>query len=184
MNEEVDFILESTEENMQKALKHLEKQLLNIRAGKASPAMLGSVMVEYYGAMTPLQQVANVNTPDARTITIQPFERKSIPDIQKGIMLANLGFNPMQNADSVIINVPPLTEERRRELSKQAKAEAEEAKIGIRNDRKVANNDLKKLEISEDLSKIAEENVQILTDTYIKKVDVIFENKEKEIMTV
>lgn len=184
MNEEVDFILESTEENMQKALKHLEKQLLNIRAGKASPAMLGSVMVEYYGVMTPLQQVANVNTPDARTITIQPFERKSIPDIQKGIMLANLGFNPMQNADSVIINVPPLTEERRRELAKQAKAEAEEAKIGIRNDRKVANNDLKKLDISEDLLKIAEENVQTLTDTYIKQVDGIFENKEKEIMTI
>src|SRR5690606_12992606 len=100
MNEEVDFILESTEENMQKAIKHLEKQLLNIRAGKATPAMLGSVMVEYYGAMTPLQQVANINTPDARTLSIQPFEKKSIPDIQKGIMMANLGFNPVQNADS------------------------------------------------------------------------------------
>lgn len=184
MNEEVDFILESTEENMQKAIKHLEKQLLNIRAGKASPAMLGSVMVEYYGTMTPLQQVANVNTPDARTLSIQPFERKSIPDIQKGIMMANLGFNPVQNADSVIINVPPLTEERRRELAKQAKAEAEEAKIGIRNDRKVANNDLKKLDISEDLLKIAEENVQDLTDKYIKKVEGVFENKEKEIMTI
>lgn len=184
MNEEVDFILESTEENMQKALKHLEKQLLNIRAGKASPAMLGSVMVEYYGTMTPLQQVANVNTPDARTLSIQPFERSTIPDIQKGIMAANLGFNPMTNADSVIINVPPLTEERRRELAKQAKAEAEEAKIGIRNDRKVANNDLKKLDISEDLLKIAEENVQDLTDKYIRKVDSIYENKEKEIMTI
>lgn len=184
MNEEVDFILESTEENMQKAIKHLEKQLLNIRAGKATPAMLGSVMVEYYGAMTPLQQVANVNTPDARTLSIQPFERKSIPDIQKGIMMANLGFNPVQNADSVIINVPPLTEERRKELAKQAKAEAEDAKIGIRNDRKVANNDLKKLDISEDLLKIAEENVQTLTDKYIRKVDSIYEIKEKEIMTI
>lgn len=184
MNEEVDFILDSTEENMQQAIKHLEKQLLNIRAGKASPAMLGSVMVEYYGSMTPLNQVANVNTPDARTITIQPFERNTIPNIEKGIMVANLGFNPMNNGDSVIINVPPLTEERRRELAKQAKAEAEDAKIGIRNDRKVANNDIKKLEISEDLMKIAEENVQKLTDTYIKKVDSIFENKEKEIMTV
>lgn len=184
MNEEVDFILESTEENMQKALKHLEKQLLNVRAGKASPAMLGSVMVEYYGTMTPLQQVANVNTPDARTLTIQPFERNTIPDIQRGIMMANLGFNPMTNADSVIINVPPLTEERRRELAKQAKAEAEEAKIGIRNDRKVANNDLKKLDISEDLSKIAEENVQELTDKYIRQVDSIYEIKEREIMTI
>ncbi|HSP82184.1 MAG TPA: ribosome recycling factor [Gillisia sp.] len=184
MNEEVDFILDSTEENMQQAIKHLEKQLLNIRAGKASPAMLGSVMVEYYGSMTPLNQVANVNTPDARTITIQPFERNIIPNIEKGIMVANLGFNPMNNGESVIISVPPLTEERRRELAKQAKAEAEEAKIGIRNDRKVANNDIKKLEISEDLMKIAEENVQKLTDTYIKKVDSIFENKEKEIMTI
>lgn len=184
MNEEVDFILDSTEENMQQAIKHLEKQLLNIRAGKASPAMLGSVMVEYYGSMTPLNQVANVNTPDARTITIQPFERNTIPNIEKGIMVANLGFNPMNNGESVIISVPPLTEERRRELAKQAKAEAEEAKIGIRNDRKVANNDIKKLEISEDLMKIAEENVQKLTDTYIKKVDSILENKEKEIMTI
>ena len=184
MNEEVDFILDSTEENMQQAIKHLEKQLLNIRAGKASPAMLGSVMVEYYGSMTPLNQVANVNIPDARTITIQPFERNTIPNIEKGIMVANLGFNPMNNGESVIISVPPLTEERRRELAKQAKGEAEDAKIGIRNDRKVANNDIKKLEISEDLMKIAEENVQILTDTYIKKVDSIFENKEKEIMTI
>lgn len=184
MNEEVDFILDSTEENMQKAIKHLEKQLLNIRAGKASPAMLGSVMVEYYGSMTPLNQVANVNTPDARTITVQPFERGTIPQIEKGIMQANLGFNPMNNGESVIINVPPLTEERRRELAKQAKAEAEEAKIGIRNDRKVANNDLKKLDISEDALKIAEDNVQELTDTYIKKVDQIFDNKEKEIMTI
>lgn len=184
MNEEVDFILESTEENMQQAIKHLEKQLLNIRAGKASPAMLGSVMVEYYGSMTPLNQVGNVNTPDARTITIQPFERNTIPQIEKGIMQANLGFNPMNNGESVIISVPPLTEERRRELAKQAKAEAEEAKIGIRNDRKVANNDIKKLDISEDLMKITEDNVQELTDTYIKKVDAIFEHKEKEIMTI
>lgn len=169
---------------MQKAIKHLEKQLLNIRAGKASPAMLGSVMVEYYGSKTPLNQVANVNTPDARTITIQPFERGLIPEIERGVMMANLGFNPMNNGESVIINVPPLTEERRRDLAKQAKAEAEDAKIGIRNDRKVANNDIKKLEISEDEKKIAEENIQDMTDRYIKKVDQILENKEKEIMTI
>lgn len=184
MDEEVSFILESTEENMQKAIKFLEKQLLNIRAGKASPAMLGGVMVEYYGAMTPLNQVANINTPDARTITVQPFERGTIPNIEKGIMAANLGFNPMNNGESVIISVPPLTEERRRELVKQAKMEAEEAKIGIRNDRKVANNEIKKLDISEDEQKIAEDNVQELTDKYIKKVDNILENKEKEIMTI
>ena len=127
MSEELDFIIESTEENMQNAIRHLEKQLLNIRAGKASPAMLGSVMVDYYGSMTPLNQVANVNTPDARTISIQPFERGTIPNIEKGILVANLGFNPMNNGESVIISVPPLTEERRKELAKQAKAEAEEA---------------------------------------------------------
>jgi ribosome recycling factor len=184
MNEEVDFILDSTAENMQNAIKHLEKQLLNIRAGKASPAMLGSVKVDYYGSMTPLNQVANINTPDARTISIQPFERGTIPHIEKGILVANLGFNPMNNGESVIINVPPLTEERRRDLAKQAKAEAEEAKIGIRNDRKVANNDLKKLDISEDLLKIAEDNVQELTDKHIRRVDTIFETKEKEIMTI
>ncbi|CAM4066606.1 ribosome recycling factor [Gillisia limnaea] len=184
MSEELDFIIESTEENMQNAIRHLEKQLLNIRAGKASPAMLGSVMVDYYGSMTPLNQVANVNTPDARTISIQPFERGTIPNIEKGILVANLGFNPMNNGESVIISVPPLTEERRKDLAKQAKAEAEEAKIGIRNDRKSANNEIKKLEISEDLAKIGEETIQELTDKYVRKVDSIFDNKEKEIMTV
>ncbi len=184
MSEELDFIIESTEENMRNAIGHLEKQLLNIRAGKASPAMLGSVMVDYYGSMTPLNQVANVNTPDARTISIQPFERGTIPNIEKGILVANLGFNPMNNGESVIISVPPLTEERRKELAKQAKAEAEEAKIGIRNDRKSANNEIKKLEISEDLAKIGEDTIQELTDKYVRKVDSIYDNKEKEIMTV
>lgn len=184
MNEDLDFIFDSTEENMQNALKHLEKQLLNIRAGKASPAMLGSVMVEYYGAKTPLNQVGNINIPDARTITIQPYERSSIPLIEKGILMANVGFNPMNNGESVIINVPPLTEERRRELVKQAKAETEEAKIGVRNDRKVANNDIKKLEISEDLKKISEDKIQELTDIHIRKIDAIFDHKEKEIMTI
>tara|TARA_R100000935_G_C2808534_1_gene153843 strand:- start:53 stop:607 length:555 start_codon:yes stop_codon:yes gene_type:complete len=184
MDEDLKFILESTEENMHNAIKHLEKQFLNIRAGKASPAMLGSVMVDYYGSMTPLAQVANINTPDARTLTIQPYEKSSITAIEKGIMFANLGFNPMNNGESVIISVPPLTEERRRELVKQAKAEAEEAKIGIRNDRKVANNDIKKLDLSEDATKIAEENIQTLTDTHIKKVDASLELKEKEIMTI
>jgi ribosome recycling factor len=184
MNEDLKFILESTEENMHNAIKLLEKQFLNIRAGKATPAMLGSVMVEYYGSMTPLAQVANINTPDARTLTIQPYEKNSITAIEKGIMFANLGFNPMNNGESVIISVPPLNEERRKELVKQAKSEAEEAKIGIRNDRKVANNDIKKLEISEDETKIAEENIQTLTDSHIKKVDASLDIKEKEIMTI
>lgn len=176
MNEELDFIIDSTQEAMQNALSFLEKQLLNIRAGKASPAMLGS--------STPLTQVANVSTPDARTLTIQPYERTMIQAIEKGIMLANLGFNPMNNGESVIINVPPLTEERRKELSKQAKAEAEEAKIGIRNDRKNANQEIKKLNISDDLKKQGENEIQSLTDTFIEKVDKIFTAKEKEIMTV
>jgi len=184
MNDEIDFIFESTEENMRNTIKHLEKQLLNIRAGKASPAMLGGVMVDYYDNMTPLNQVANVNTPDARTITIQPFERKLIPNIEKGIMMANLGFNPMNNGESVIINVPPLTEERRKELVKMAKHEAEEAKIGIRNDRKMANNEIKKVEVSEDEIKIAEENIQELTNRHIKKVEAILEVKERDIMTI
>ena len=184
MNDEIDFILDSTKEDMQKAIIHLEKQLVNIRAGKASPAMLGSVKVDYYGAQTPLNQVANVNTPDARTISIQPFEKSLIPAIEKGIMQANLGFNPMNNGDNVIINVPPLTEERRKELAKQAKAEAEEAKIGVRNDRKNANQELKKLDISEDLLKGAEADVQKLTDSYIERIDKILAVKEKEIMTV
>ena len=184
MNDEVEFIIDSAKEAMQNAIIHLEKQLVNIRAGKASPAMLGSVKVDYYGSQTPLNQVANVNTPDARTITIQPFEKSLIQAIEKGIMVANLGFNPMNNGDSVIINVPPLTEERRRELAKQAKAEAEEAKIGVRNDRKNANQDIKKVDISEDEKKMAEAEIQKLTDTYIEKIDNILAVKEKEIMTV
>src|SRR5690554_431724 len=184
MEEEIGFILDSTREAMSNALKHLEKQLLNIRAGKASPAMVGSVMVDYYGSPTPLGQVANINTPDGMTISIQPWERALIPEIERGIHLANLGFNPMNNGESVIINVPPLTEERRKELAKQAKAAGEEAKIGVRNDRKNANNDLKGLEISDDLKKIVEEDIQKMTDKHIKKIDEILAIKEKEIMTV
>ncbi|MBJ6369065.1 ribosome recycling factor [Snuella sedimenti] len=185
MNDDIQFILDTTKEAMDKAIKHLEKQLVNIRAGKASPAMLGSVMVDYYGSQTPLSQVANVNTPDGRTITVQPWEKSMLQEIERGIMYANLGFNPMNNGESIIINVPPLTEERRRELAKQAKSEAEEAKIGIRNARKDANNEIKKLEdVSEDLKNNAEIDVQQMTDKYVKKVDDIFTTKENEIMTV
>ncbi|MDN6280289.1 MAG: ribosome recycling factor [Psychroflexus sp.] len=184
MNEDVDFILDSTEEAMQDALKHLEKQLQNIRAGKANPTMLNSVMVQYYGSQTPLSQVSNINTPDARTLSVQPFEKSLIQEIEKGIMNANLGFNPMNNGTHVIINVPPLTEERRLQLSKQAKAETEEAKVGVRNDRRNALSELKKLELSEDMQKSIEEDVQKLTDKHIVKIDEIFVVKEKEIMTV
>lgn len=184
MNEDIKFILDTAKEAMDAAIKHLEKQFLNIRAGKASPAMLGSVMVDYYGSQTPLSQVANVNTPDGRTITIQPWEKSMLQEIERGIMLANLGFNPMNNGDTIIINVPPLTEERRKELAKQAKAEAEDAKIGIRNARKEANHDIKDSDVSEDLQKNAEIDIQKLTDTYVKKIDTTLEVKEKEIMTV
>ncbi len=184
MEDEIDFIIDGTREAMDNALKHLEKELANIRAGKASPAMVGSVMVDYYGSQTPLSQIANVNTPDGMTITIQPWEKGMIPEIERGIHLANIGFNPMNNGESVIISVPPLTEERRRDLAKQAKAAAEEAKIGVRNDRKNANNDLKGLEISEDLKKSLEDDIQEMTDQHIKKIDETLAKKEKEIMTV
>src|SRR6187402_3974504 len=144
MTEEIDFILESTEEAMNNSIAHLEKSFLNIRAGKASPAMLGSVFVDYYGSATPLSQVANINVPDARTITVTPWEKNMLHPIEKAIMIANLGFNPMNNGDNIIISVPPLTEERRKDLVKQAKSEAEDAKIGIRNSRQDANKEIKK----------------------------------------
>ena len=179
------FILESTKELMVNALKHLEKQFVNIRAGKASPAMLGSVMVDYYGSQTPLAQVANINTPDGRTITVQPWEKGMLQEIERSIMIANLGFNPMNNGETIIISVPPLTEERRRELAKQAKSEVEEAKISIRSARKDANSDIKKSEdTSEDVQKNAEMDVQLLTDVHVKKADDLYTAKEKEILTV
>lgn len=185
MNEDIQFILDTAEEAMDNAIKHLEKQFVNIRAGKASPAMLGSVMVNYYGSQTPLKQVSNVNTPDGRTITVQPWEKNMLQEIEKGIQIANLGFNPMNNGEIIIINVPPLTEERRRDLVKQAKAEAEDAKIGIRSARKDANTEIKKLDhVSEDLQKNGEIDIQEMTDKYVKKIDYLLEVKEKEIMTV
>ena len=187
MTEELDFISESTEASMEGSIAHLEKSFLNIRAGKASPAMLGSVFVDYYGSASPLSQVAKISVPDARTITLQPFEKSMLHPIEKAIMVANLGFNPMNNGDMIIISVPPLTEDRRRELAKQAKAEAEDAKIGIRNARKDANTDIKKLEkdgTSEDICESAEEQVQNVTNTFIKKIDELLAVKEAEIMKV
>lgn len=184
MNEEIEFIIDTTKESMQAAIDHLVKELRTIRAGKATPAMLSTVMVEYYGSQTPLSQVSNVNTPDARTISIQPWEKSMLQEIEKAIMIANLGFNPMNNGESIIINVPALTEERRRDLAKQAKAEAEHAKVGVRNARKDANNEIKKLDVSEDMKSNAEMDIQELTDTYVKEVDDKYAVKEKEIMTV
>ena len=187
MTEEIDFILESTQESMAGSIAHLEKEFVNIRAGKASPTMIGGVFVDYYGSATLISQVANINVPDARTITVQPWEKNMLGPIEKAIMVANLGFNPMNNGDIIIINVPPLTEERRRDLAKQAKAEAEDAKIGIRNARKDANTEIKKLEkegTSEDMCKTAEDEVQNLTNSYIKRIDEILAVKEAEIMKV
>jgi len=184
MNEEIRFILDAAKEGMDAAISHLEKEFVKIRAGKASPSMLSNVMVDYYGSQTPLSQVSNINTPDARTISVQPWEKSLLPEIEKAIMNANLGFNPMNNGDLVIINVPPLTEERRVQLVKQAKAEAEDAKVGVRNARQDANKEIRELDISEDLEKNAETDVQDLTDTYIKKIDTFLENKEAEIMKV
>lgn len=184
MNEEIKFILDSTRESMDAAILHLEKEFVNIRAGKASPAMVGSVMVDYYGSQTPLSQVANVNTPDGRTISIQPWEKSMLQEIERGIMLANIGFNPMNNGEMIIINVPPLTEERRKDLVKQAKGAAEDAKVSTRTARQDANKEIKKLDASEDLKANGEIDVQELTDTYIKKVDELLAVKEKEIMTV
>lgn len=187
MEEELDFIMESTEEAMQHAITHLEKEFVNIRAGKASPAMLGSVFVDYYGSQTPLSQVSNLATPDARTITVTPWEKNMLHPIEKAIMIANIGFNPMNNGESIIINVPPLTEERRRDLAKQAKMHAEDAKVSIRNCRKDANTEIKKLEkngLSEDICKSAEEDVQQLTNSFTRKVDELLTVKEAEIMKV
>lgn len=184
MNEEITFILDAAKEGMDAAISHLEKEFIKIRAGKASPSMLSNVRVDYYGSQTPLSQVANINTPDARTISVQPWEKSMLQEIERGIMNANLGFNPMNNGDLVIINVPPLTEERRIQLVKQAKAEAEDAKVGVRNARQDANKEIRDLDISEDLEKNAEADVQELTDTYIKKIDNFLDNKEAEIMKV
>jgi ribosome recycling factor len=184
MNEEIDFIIDTAKEQMDNAILHLEKELRNIRAGKATPSMLAGISVDYYGTKTPLSQVANVNTPDARTISVQPWEKSMLQEIERGIMIANIGFNPMNNGEMIIINVPPLTEERRMQLAKQAKAEAEHDKVSVRNARKDANNEIKKVDISDDMKKNAESRVQELTDKYIKTIDEMYSKKEIDIMKV
>ena len=184
MNEEIEFIIDTAKEVMNNAIAHLIKELRTIRAGKATPSMLSNVMVDYYGSQTPLSQVANVNTPDARTISIQPWEKNMLQPIEKAIQIANLGFNPMNNGDVIMINVPPLTEERRIDLAKQAKAEAEHAKVGIRNARKEANNEIKKTDISDDMKKISESDIQNLTNTFVKQIEEKLAVKEVEIMKV
>jgi len=187
MQEELELVLEDAKERMAKAVEHLDNELGKIRAGKANPKMLEGILVDYYGSMSPLSQVANVSTPDPRTIAIQPWEKPLIGAIEKAIMAANLGLNPDNNGDMIRINIPPLTEERRRDLVKQAKSECEDAKVSFRNTRRDCNEELKRMKkegLSEDLEKDAEAEVQKITDGYVKKVDNLFEDKEKDILTV
>tara|TARA_B100000768_G_scaffold135335_1_gene126137 strand:- start:17938 stop:18489 length:552 start_codon:yes stop_codon:yes gene_type:complete len=182
--EEIEFIIETCKESMENSIDHLERELLNIRAGKASPSMLASVKLDYYGSLTALSQIANINTPDAQTISIQPWEKDKLQEIEKAVMIANLGFNPMNNGESIIITIPPLTEERRKELVKIAKSEIEKAKISIRNSRKEANNEIKKSDVSLDQKSISEDDIQNLTNKYITEIDKIYNTKEKEILSV
>lgn len=185
--EELDFIFDSAKEHMERTIQHFERALTKIRAGRANPSMLDEIRVEYYGNHVPINQVANINTPDARTITIQPWERNMIATIEKEILNSNLGFNPSNNGEVVIINVPALTEDRRRDLVKMAKSEAEDSRVGVRSARQEANKELKALDqsgISEDVIKDHEKEIQDLTNQYIAKVDALLEKKEKEIMTV
>ncbi len=187
MTEDIQIIMEMASEKMDKAIEHLEHELIKIRAGKANPGMLEGVMVDYYGSMTPLQQVANVNTPDPRTIVIQPWEKTMIDPIEKAIMMANLGLNPENNGEIVRINVPALTEERRKDLVKQVKKEAEEARISIRNVRRESNEELKKLKkdgLAEDMEKDAVADVQKMTDKFSVKIDELVAKKEKDILTI
>jgi len=183
--EELDLILESVKHDMDAAVKHLDHAFQRIRAGRASTAMVQDVMVEYYGAPTPINQVANVSVPDAMTISIQPWDRTAIGAIEKAIINSNLGFAPSNNGENIILNVPPLTEERRRELAKQAKVEAESTKITVRNARQDGLKELKKLEgISEDVVKGVEDEIQAFTDKYVKLCDEHLKTKEAEIMKV
>ncbi len=187
MSELIKKQLNDAKALMEKAIDHIDNELSKIRAGKASPSMLDDVVVDYYGSMTPVSQVAGINTPDARTIVIQPWEKSLLNPIEKAIKEANLGVNPQNDGIIIRINVPPLTEERRRDLVKKAKAEAEGGKIAIRNIRKDTNEKIKKLKtegVSEDEIKVGEGDVQKLTDSFIVKVDQLCELKEKDIMTV
>ncbi|MCB9224386.1 MAG: ribosome recycling factor [Crocinitomicaceae bacterium] len=187
MEEEIQMLLEEAKAGNKKSIDHLITELEKIRAGRATPSMLDSVQVEAYGAMTPINQVANVNTLDARTITVQPWDKGMLDAIATGIVNANLGLNPQNNGEMIIINVPALTEERRKELVKKAKAEGENAKVSIRNNRKEANDYAKKLKddgLSEDRVKDIEGEIQILTDGSVKKIDDLIVKKEEDIMKV
>ncbi len=187
MDELVELLLEDTRTNMEKSIRHLESELMKIRAGKANPHMLDGIIINYYGVQTPLNQVSNIGTPDPRTLAIQPWDRSMIETIEKAIMQANIGLNPANNGEVIRINVPPLTEERRRDLVKQVRIECENTRVGVRSTRRDSNEELKILKkdgLSEDEEKKAQEEVQKLTDDYTEKIDKIFAAKEKDIMTV
>jgi len=185
--EEIELYLDDAKELMEKAIHHVNFSFGKIRAGKATPGMLDGILVEYYGNPTPLNQVSSINTPDARTIIIKPWEKNIIPNIEKAIINSDIGLNPQNDGELVRLNVPPLSEERREQLVKQAKHEAEIGRVSVRNIRKDTNDHLKKLlkeHISEDAVKRAEDEVQKLTDEYIAKIDEMLTKKEKDIMTV
>lgn len=187
MDEEIQFYLSDADESMAKALQHTNLELGRIRAGKATPAMLDSLRVDYYGSPTPVSQVANVSAPDARSLVIRPWEKNMLGEISKAIKNSDLGLNPIMDADSVRLNLPPMTEERRRDLVKQVKNESESGKVRIRGIRKDVNEALRKLQkegASEDAIKDAEAKVQKYTDSYIVKIDDLMSKKEAEIMTI
>ena len=187
MNDLIKKQLQDAQTTMEKALNHCESELTKIRGGKASAGMLDGIMVEYYGNPTPLSQVASINTPDARTLLVQPWEKPLLTPIERAIMEANIGINPQNDGVVIRLVVPPLTEERRKELVKKAKEEAERGKVAIRNIRKDANERIKRLKgeaVSDDEIKVGEAEVQKITDSYIVKVDKHVEAKEKDIMTV
>ncbi|MEI6748045.1 MAG: ribosome recycling factor [Bacteroidales bacterium] len=187
MNEEAQYIIEEMKENMLHALTYLDREFQKIRAGKATPQMLEGVRVDYYGTLTPIEQISNINTPDARQIIVQPFEKPMLGPIDKAILAANLGFNPQSNGEILRITVPALSEERRKDMVKRAKHEAENARVTVRNIRRAVIDDCKKLEkdgMPEDDVKVLEKDVQHITDQFIVKVDKMLEAKEKDIMTV
>ena len=187
MEENTKIIFDSAYDSMEQSVKHLQKELSKIRAGRATTSILDGIMVNYYDTPTPIQNIASLSTPDARTILVQPWEKPILPEIIKSINSSNLGFLAQDTGDKIIINLPILTEERRKELVKQVKSEAELCKVSIRNLRRDANEELKKLNksgLSDDELKSAEEKVQFFTDEQIKKVDTIFVTKEKDILTV
>ena len=187
MNEEVQLVYEMTLERMEKAIDHLETELSRIRAGKANIHILDGIMVEYYGTLTPLNQVSNVSTPDAKTIAVQPWEKNMIDPIERAIQQANVGITPANNGEVIRLNIPPLTEERRIELVKHVKSEGENARVSLRNARRDANDEYKQMQkdgLSEDNEKRAMDNIQEITDSHVEKIDKIVEAKEEDIMTI